>query len=111
MEDPLHTLLSACRRGDSAAQRSLYERYKSALFAICLRYARDRAEAQDFLQDAFLIVFRDIVQYRGEGSLEGWLKKVTLRSILQQLRRKHPLRFAQDYDALPADPARVCMPD
>lgn len=111
MHPPLSTLLSACQRGDATAQHRLYEQYKQPLFSVCLRYARDRAEAQDFLQDAFLVIFRDLVQYRGAGSLEGWLRKVTVRAILQNLRRKHPLRFAEDYHALPADAGQVYVPD
>lgn len=103
-------LLSACRRGDSAAQRQLFEKYKTPLFGICLRYARDRPEAQDILQDAFLTIFRDLGQYNGSGSLEGWLRRVTVRTALQHLRRHNPLRFAEDYDDLPAH-ARNTHPD
>ncbi len=97
------SLVSRCCQGDSRAQRQLYEHYKVPLFNICLRYARDRAEAQDFLQEAFLAIFRDLAQYRGSGSLEGWLRRVTVRSILQHLRRKNPLRFAEDYSQMPSD--------
>lgn len=96
-------LLSACRRGDSTAQRQLFEKYKTPLFGVCLRYARDRPEAQDILQDAFLAIFRDLGQYNGSGPFEGWMRRVTVRSALQHLRRKNPLRFAEDYDNLPAD--------
>jgi RNA polymerase sigma-70 factor (ECF subfamily) len=100
-------LVSRCCRGDGSAQRQLYEHYKTPLFSICLRYARDRAEAQDFLQEAFLTIFRDLAQFKGDGSLEGWLRRVTVRSILQSLRRKNPLRFAEDYEHLPSNYASI----
>jgi len=103
MDATLKSLLAGCRRGESGAQRLLFERYKSPLFAVCLRYARDRPEAQDLLQDAFLVIFRDLGQYKGDGSLDGWLHRVTVRVALQSLRRKHPLRYADDYADLPPD--------
>lgn len=96
-------LLSGCRRGDSAAQRTLFEQYSVPLFAVCLRYARDRPEAQDLLQEAFLVIYRDIGQYNGSGALGAWLQRVTVRCALQHLRRKNPLRFAEDYHELPPD--------
>lgn len=101
MESTLKKLLTACKRGDANAQFQLFEQHNKSLFLVCLRYARDRPEAQDMLQDAFLAIFKDLDRYRGEGSFEGWLHKVTLRSILQYLRRKNPLRFAEDYSQLP----------
>lgn len=103
MEAPLKKLLAGCRHGDLNAQRTLFDRYNATLFTICLRYARDRPEAQDILQEAFLAIFRDLGQYNGSGAFEGWLHKVTVRSALQHLRRKDPLRFAEDYDSLPAE--------
>lgn len=111
MDETLQPILAGCRRGDALAQRRLFDRYKNPLFAVCLRYARDRPEAQDMLQDAFLVIFRDLGQYRGEGPLDAWLRRVTVRSVLQNLRRKNPLRFADDFDALPPDHGVPCLPD
>lgn len=103
MDATLKKLIDSCLRGDAGAQRQLFERYKSLLFPICLRYARDRPEAQDMLQETFLVIFRDLGQYKGEGVLGAWLQRVTVRVALQSLRRKNPLRFAEDYDQLPSD--------
>jgi len=96
-------LITACCRGDARAQRTLFERHKNPLFTVCLRYARDRPEAQDILQEAFLAIFRDLGQYNGSGPFEGWLRKVTVRAALQHLRRSNVLRFAENYDDLPRD--------
>ncbi len=111
MDETLQPILSGCRRGDALAQRHLFDRFKNPLFAVCLRYARDRPEAQDMLQDAFLVIFRDLCQYRGDGPLDAWLRRVTVRSALQSLRRKNPLRFAEDFDALPHDSGEPYLPD
>ncbi len=101
MEEPLNKLLAGCRRGNAGAQHQLFERYHADLFLVCLRYARDRPEAQDMLQDTFLAIFKDLDQYNGSGVFEGWLRKVTVRTALQHLRKNNPLRFAEDYDQLP----------
>lgn len=102
IDAPLHELLNGCRRGNSGAQQILFEQYKTRLFVICLRYARDRPEAQDMLQETFLTIYRDLGQYKGSGPFEGWLYRVTVRCALQFLRKKNPLRFAEDYNELPS---------
>ncbi len=81
-------LVQACLRGDSASQRLLYERYKSPMFRICLRYGGSKQDAEDFLQDGFVRVFKDLQQYRMEGPLGAWIRKVVINSILQQLRKR-----------------------
>lgn len=58
-------LLQKCLAGKPSAQRRFYERYAPRLFGICLRYARTEAEAQDWLQEAFIRIFRDLKQHRG----------------------------------------------
>lgn len=109
-EIPVKQLIHQCRAGNSQAQRHLFEQHKNRLFSLCLRYARDRAEAHDMLQEAFIAIFRDLKQYTGEGSFDGWIHRVTVRTALQYLRKKNPLRFALDYDELPLDDSAV-FPD
>jgi RNA polymerase sigma factor (sigma-70 family) len=109
----LHTvklIIKGCLRGDAGSQQQLFRQYQQRVFSVCLRYARDRPEAQDMVQDAFLTIFRDLGQFKGDGAFEGWLQKVTIRSALQHLRKKNPLRYAEDYNELPADYQPV-MPD
>ena len=61
---------------------------------ICLRYAKDRTEAEDFLQDGYMQVFKDLRQYdSSKGSLQGWVRKVVLNKVLQHIRKKR-LNFA-----------------
>lgn len=110
MDIPLKKLLAACQRGDAGAQYRLFEQYHAGLFLVCLRYARDRPEAQDMLQDTFLTIFKDLGQYNGSGVFEAWLRKVTVRTALQHLRKNNPLRFAEDYDQLPPQSFDV-LPD
>jgi RNA polymerase sigma factor (sigma-70 family) len=110
MDATLKKIITECQRGNMAAQRAFFERYKSKLYNVCLRYARDRPEAEDMLQDAFLAIFRDLGQYKGDGVFDGWLHRITVRSSLRSLRKKNPLRFAEDYNELPVESMHV-MPD
>ena len=103
-------VLLQCQKGDPNAQKDLYVRYKAVLFAVCLRYARDHSEAEDFLQEAFIVIFRDIPQFRSEGSLEGWLRRITSRVAMTQLYKKYPTRFAQPFESLPPEYA-ISMPE
>lgn len=83
----LEQLIQKCNNNDTKAQGELYKLYSSKLFAICLKYSRNRAEAEDNLQDSFLAIFKKISQYNNKGSLEGWLKRVTINTNLQRYRK------------------------
>jgi len=56
------------------------------LFAVCLKYSRNYAEAEDNLQDGFLIIFDKISQFNFKGSFEGWIKRIMVNNVLQQYR-------------------------
>ena len=81
-------LLSGSLKGDPNAQRQLYDRYKVSMFRLCLRYARGRDEAEDFLQEGFIRVFKDLNQFTAKGPLGAWIRKVVLNTVLQEIRRK-----------------------
>ncbi|MBK8556946.1 MAG: RNA polymerase sigma factor [Lewinellaceae bacterium] len=81
-------LAEACRKGDGRAQRRLWELYKNGIFGICLRYSNTRPEAEDLLQEAFVRIFQHIGSYRGEGSLEGWMRKVAVRTAIYHVNKK-----------------------
>lgn len=86
-------LVDACLQEDRHAQRNLYEKYKQPLFRLCLRYSRDEQEAEDFLHEAFINIFRDLKQYKGNGPLGGWMRRVTINTALQQLRKQRRLLY------------------
>ena len=84
----LEKLILQCKKQDAKAQGDLYRRYANVLFSICVRYSPNYAEAEDNLQDAFLIIFEKIEQYKEKGSFEGWLKRVTVNTVLQKYRKQ-----------------------
>lgn len=84
----IEQLIDDCKRNDIKAQEQLYKQYASKLFSVCLKYSRSYTEAQDNLQDGFILIFEKIHQYSFKGSLEGWLKRVMINHILQQYRKE-----------------------
>lgn len=82
----LEQLISKCKKNDAQAQSQLYKLFASKLFSLCLKYSKNYAEAQDNLQDAFVTIFNKIAQYNNKGSLEGWMKRITINTALQRYR-------------------------
>lgn len=80
-------LLAACRKGDRKAQRTLYERYSPVMYAICRRYIKELDEAEDILIKSFTRIFEKLDQYKGEGSFEGWMRRIVVNESLGHLRR------------------------
>ncbi len=84
----LDQLIIKCKENDTKAQSELYKLFSSKLFAICLKYSRNKAEAEDNLQDAFVTIFNKMSQFKFKGSFEGWLKRITVNTALQRYRTK-----------------------
>ena len=82
----LEQLIEQCKKNDAKAQSQIYKLYASKLFSLSLKYSRNRAEAEDNLQDAFVTIFQKISQYGNKGSLEGWMKRITINTALQRYR-------------------------
>ena len=84
----LDLLIQKCKKNDTNAQSEIYKLFSSKLFALCLKYSRNRVEAEDNLQDAFITIFEKISQYKFKGSFEGWLKRIVINTALQRYRKK-----------------------
>jgi RNA polymerase sigma-70 factor, ECF subfamily len=69
------------------------------MFTVCLRYGKDRHEAEDILQEGFIKVFSSLHQFRNEGSLEGWVRRVMVTTALQRLRSRTPLHAVLPVEA------------
>jgi RNA polymerase sigma-70 factor (ECF subfamily) len=84
----LEQLIENCKINDTRAQGELYKLFSGKLFAICLKYSRNYAEAEDNLQDAFLTILKKIEQYKYKGAFEGWIKRITVNTVLQRYRNE-----------------------
>lgn len=104
-------LAEGCRKGDDAARRELYDRYAGRLLAVCMRYAGDRATAEDLMHDAFLKIYGafDRFSYRGAGSLRAWIERITVNVALEWLRSRNRLGCVELDEGKAA--AQVADPD
>lgn len=91
-------ILKSCMDGDSAAQRKLYKALAPKMFAVCIRYMGDRAQAEDILQDGFVTLFNKLDSFSGNGSFEGWARKIFVNTALMSLRKKDALKMSEDID-------------
>lgn len=82
MDAALQHILQGCKQKDRTAQKALYDRYCSLFISICLRYVHTHADAEEALHDAFLRIFKHIDKYSGQGSFEGWMKKIVVNCCL-----------------------------
>lgn len=80
----LEKLISECKKNQPKAQEQLYRLFEKKFFGLSLKYSANYADAQDNLQDGFLIIFRKINQYSGKGSFEGWAKRILINNALQK---------------------------
>ena len=92
----LTLLIQGCLEKNTKSQEQLYQIYATKLFSVCLKYSRSYAEAQDNLQDGFLIIFDKIEQYKFTGSFDGWAKRIMINHVLQQYRKTTFLELVND---------------
>jgi RNA polymerase sigma factor (sigma-70 family) len=98
-------LLDACKKGDPAAQMKIYRLYYKPMYHASLRILGDSMEAEDVMQDAFLVAFRNIRSMDVNVSFGGWLKRIVVNRSLDALRKRKPLvELVADYpDEIPSD--------
>ncbi len=91
-------LIESCIKGDRASQKALYDRLAARMFPICMRYVGDRDLAEDILQEGFITLFSQLKNYKGDGSFEGWARKIFVTTALMDLRRKDALKMSDELD-------------
>ncbi|MGZ8543825.1 MAG: RNA polymerase sigma factor [Flavisolibacter sp.] len=79
-------------KGDRRMQQELYQRFAPKMYAVCLRYASNTEEAEDILQEGFIKIFNKIGSFRGEGSFEGWIRRIFVNTAIEQFRKKTYLK-------------------
>lgn len=90
-------LIHNCKNQHPASQKALYQKYAGKMLSVCMRYINDKTEAEDVLQEGFIKIFANISYFRGEGSFEGWLRRIFVNTALSALRVKQ-LKFADNID-------------
>lgn len=92
----LEELIDSCKQGDRKAQEQLYREYSPRLFGTCLKYSRNKTEAEDNLHDSFMTIFDKIAQYTAKGSFEGWAKRIAVNTVMQKYRKEEHLKLVTD---------------
>lgn len=110
-EESVERLIEACLRGDRRSQFALYQRYRSMLYGVCLRYADSVETAEDLLQEVFVRVFTRLGQYRGEGSFEGWLRRIAVHASAEHYRNRAKTLPLQELTDLPDEASPWASPD
>ncbi len=78
----LDQIIKGCIKQNRKAQEELYHLYKKTLFALCLKYCPNEAEAEDNLHNTFIEIFTNIKNYNGNGSFEGWMKRIAINKAI-----------------------------
>ncbi|MEX0968578.1 MAG: RNA polymerase sigma factor [Bacteroidia bacterium] len=78
-------LIKSCVENDRLAQKTLFEKYKRAMYTICYQMLGNTDDAHDALQEGFINVFKSIRSFSGRGTLGSWIKTIIIRSAIKQL--------------------------
>lgn len=86
-------IIEGCRRQDRKAQQTLYERYAPKMFGVSRRYVKNSEDAEDVLVEGLFKVMTKIDQYHGQGSFEGWIRRIIVNESLMFLRKQHNFKM------------------
>lgn len=82
-------LIELCVAGNRRYQKELYDLFAPKMFAICLRYTKSQMDAEDVLQDGFIKLFNNLHRFRGEGSFDGWVRRIFVNTAIEHIRKKN----------------------
>jgi RNA polymerase sigma-70 factor (ECF subfamily) len=97
-------LIKGCLRRDGSAQQQLFDLYSSKMYTICYRYVKNSMEAEDILVTAFTKIFERIGQFKGEGSFEGWIKRIMVNESLTFIRRNRSMYVETELEQADREP-------
>ncbi|MEJ8817855.1 RNA polymerase sigma factor [Lacibacter sp. H407] len=80
-------ILQGCLKNQPAAQQELYSKYSPKMLSVCYRFARNREDAEDMLQEGFIRVFTQIHQFQSKGSFEGWIRRIIVHTCINHLKK------------------------
>src|ERR1700761_5313574 len=82
-----HQLVKDCLRGNAAAQKQLYEHFAGSMLGVCYRYTKSMIDAEDVLQEGFIMVFRNLYQYSFSGELGAWIRRIMVNTAINYLKK------------------------
>jgi RNA polymerase sigma factor (sigma-70 family) len=97
-------LIKGCLKREGHAQQALYDQYSSKMYALCYRYVRHAMEAEDVLVMAFTKIFDRIEQFKGDGSFEGWIRRIMVNEALTHLRKSRAMYVETELEQADREP-------
>ena len=98
-------ILSGCLQNDAGAQRELYTRYSPKMLSVCYRFAHNREDAEDMLQEGFIKVFSQVHTFQNKGAFEGWVRRIMVHTCINHLKKNK--KFNESVDIIHATGAMV----
>src|SRR5882762_2419835 len=98
-------ILQGCLKNEAAAQRELYNRYSPKMLAVCYRFAHNREDAEDMLQEGFIKVFSQMHTFQNKGAFEGWIRRIIVHTCINNLKKNK--RFNESLDIVHANGIQV----
>src|SRR4051812_25591179 len=98
-------MLAGSIKNNASAQEALYNRFSPRMLGVCYRFAKNREDAEDMLQEGFIKVFTQMHQYRNEGALEGWIRRIVVHTCINVLKKNK--KFSDSVDIIHANSLRV----
>ena len=89
-------MIAGCLKNNASAQEALYNRFSPRMLSVCYRFAKNREDAEDMLQEGFVKVYTQMFQYRNEGSLEGWIRRIVVHTCINVLKKNK--KFSDSLD-------------
>ena len=91
-------MLAGCLTNNAVSQEALYNRFSPRMLGVCYRFAKNKEDAEDMLQEGFIKVFSQIHQYRSEGALEGWIRRIMVHTCINVLKKNK--KFSDSVDIM-----------
>ena len=80
-------IIAGCLHNEIAAQRELYNRYSPKMLSVCYRFAQNREDAEDMLQEGFIKIFTQIHTFQNKGAFEGWVRRIIVHTCINFLKK------------------------
>ena len=97
----LKKIIRGCLNGNNRDQELLYRRYSAKLYGVSIQYTSTYEEAKDVLQESFIKIFTNLHSYSGEGSFEGWMRRIVVNTALEKHRNRYYLNKVEDIGNIP----------
>lgn len=94
------TFINRLKSGDEKAQKAFYQKFAPKMYGICLRFAKSNAEADDILQEGFIRIFNHIKDFRGEGSIEGWVRRTIVNTSINFYKKRIKQGISTELDTI-----------